>query len=72
MTRKLDTLSTTADPDAPDRADRLQRLFRELSQGLCLVVEILRAEAGDRCGDAPHDGTGRSFCGHGSVGRMTR
>lgn len=48
MTRKLDTLSTTADRDPPDRAERFQRLFRELSQGLCLVVEILRAEAGDK------------------------
>jgi hypothetical protein len=44
--RKLATLSATVDPDAPDRAERLQRLFRELSQGLCLVIEILRAEAG--------------------------
>lgn len=48
MPRNLDAPSPAADPDTPDRAERLQRLFRELSQGLCLVVEILRAEAGDK------------------------
>lgn len=48
MTRTLDTSSPAAEPDTIDPAERLQRLFRELSRGLCLVVEILRAEAGGK------------------------
>ena len=48
MARKPYKPSPAADPDTSDRAERLQRFFRELSEGLCLVVEILRAEAGDK------------------------